>query len=754
MGVQRTRLKSIIWAGAVLSGIAPSVAAAEPPQAVFKRLAEGVQALEKDYLAPALLEKRMQVTVRLNDGRLLYQTRDYERAAMVLLDVVENPEAKGQPVYREALYYLGDALFRIRNFRGAMAHLEELVRVGSGAERQRALGRLVEVALATHDLALADRYLTQAQSLLSAAPEPGLLYAVGKYRYELGQLDEATALFERVPADHALSRRALYFAAVVKVRRGELAQAETLFQDLVSGAAQATDPADQRVVDLARLALGRLAYERGDLAQAVGAYAQVPQTSKVFDASLIETVWIEIKRQDFDRALRKLEVQLIVKPDVVDGADARLLQGKLLMMLGRYGEASRAFEQVLVEFGPLKSEMRLTLSKQGSRLEAFLNEKIGSDLTSFDPSRFLPPKAARFSGTDDETNRAVNLVTDLALQRRDLDEAERMADQLKTALEAGSRVKIFPKLQEGWLRALEIQHQVALERGRLNDDAAGKLSAKNDAYKALRQDRMKWQRRYTAMPRTAVEMRARTARVDDEMARLDQEAFRLSVELQGIDAQLTAIDRYVKDTVGEEIAALGMPALRQVEQERGLAKALKVELEALVRAVEAERIRLGVNDDSSNEDGRTRAAFLDAVRSEARWLTANGAPFQGDILAGLDDLDVRLNAFFAKAGQLVDDRVTRIKAQVDRERMNVETYRRELQAVSSRSENLGGTVAARAFRQVYERIHQVVLEADVGLIDVAWKQKQDQSGEISRMLERQQIDLENVDRSFREVSLE
>ena len=150
----------------------------------------------------------------------------------MLLDVVENPQARGLPAYREALYHLGDALFRIRNFRAATGYLAELLKVGKRNERQKALGRLVEIALAKNDRKAAEGYLATAQNLLSQAPDAGLLYAVGKYRYELDQLDEAIRLFEQVPTDHPLSMRARYFSAVVRVRRGQLAQAEPLFQDL------------------------------------------------------------------------------------------------------------------------------------------------------------------------------------------------------------------------------------------------------------------------------------------------------------------------------------------------------------------------------------------------------------------------------------------------------------------------------------------------------------------------------------------
>ena len=65
---------------------------------------------------------------------------------------------------------------------------------------------------------------------------------------------------------------------------------------------------------------------------------------------------------------------------------------------------------------------------------------------------------------------------------------------------------------------------------------------------------------------------------------------------------------------------------------------------------------------------------------------------------------------------------------------------------------LGGTIVARSFRSVLRRIASVVMKADVGLVDVAWKRKDDKSQEIGRVFDRQRDEIKRLDVLFDEAT--
>ena len=97
-------------------------------------ITESVQKVEQDYLAPAILERQNKLTARLNDGQLFFFTQDYDRAAMSLLDLVEDPRSRQHPGYRDALYFLAESLFQLRNYKAATTYYELVAANGKNPE--------------------------------------------------------------------------------------------------------------------------------------------------------------------------------------------------------------------------------------------------------------------------------------------------------------------------------------------------------------------------------------------------------------------------------------------------------------------------------------------------------------------------------------------------------------------------------------------------------------------------------------------
>ncbi|MFN3200107.1 MAG: tetratricopeptide repeat protein [Bradymonadia bacterium] len=715
--------------------------------------------LEQQYLAPELLERNYQITSRLSEGQLYYLSGDYVRAAMILLDLVEDPRVRTHPAWRDALVYLADALYQIRNYNAASRFYEMLITAGTAEQQQKGVGRLLEIALISEDDEAARQLLERADNLLKAEPDPVLLYAVGKYHHQRGELDKAQSYFDRVPDSHSDAPRARYYQAVLLVEAGRLEEARAAFEAVatrVEKAGQAGRGAPTRqareIRDLSLLAIARVNYELGLFAEAVEAYTRVPRDSSYFEDALYESVWISVKQNRYEEALRRLEILLISQPDVLERPDTRLLQGKLLMMLERYTDASLAFQEVLFEFGPIQAQMRSLAESQRGRLERYFHDLIGEELADFELSSILPPGAEAFAGSEVEADTALELVGELGAEKRSIDEARRIIERLETALNADNRVEIFPKLHEGWLKAAEILSWTVKLRLKLNETAERKLSNPNDSqYTRLKAERQKWAKAFSEVPTSAVQIQARDARIDDEIAAVDAEAFKVGIQIRGLEAQLVAMERYVAESRDDEqLVRKRQELLGRISIELNEMKTLKDELEKLKAKISDDRLQIGTNDEATVYDERIRKRLVEALDREAAWLARNGAPISGEITRQLSESERRARAFLSQAGALVDDKVADLKRQLVRERARVEQYDGELLAYQGETESLSGRIAARSFNMVLERVDSVVLEADVGLIDVAWKQKKDQSDRITRQLERQNSELQALDRDFRD----
>lgn len=755
-------LRTALFGFGLLSGLATGAwgAPGSKPgeiQQDLNRIDTILGGLEQQYLAPELLERNYQITSRLSEGQLYYLSGDYVRAAMILLDLVEDPRVRTHPAWRDALVYLADALYKIRNYNAASRFYEMLITEGTPEQQQKGVGRLLEIALISEDDEAAQRLLARADGLLQGAPDPVLLYAVGKYYHQRGDLGQARAYLSRVPDTHADAPRARYYQAVLLVESGLLEEARAAFEAVVQRVSKAgqegreapTRQANQ-IRDLALLAIARINYELGLFPEAIEAYARVPRDADAFEEALYESVWISVKQTRYEEALRRLEILLISQPNVLERPDTRLLQGKLLMMLERYTDASLAFQEVLFEFGPIQAQMRSLVQSQKGRLERYFHDLIGDQLADFDLSAILPPGAETFAGEEVEADMALDLVGELGAEKRSIDDARRTIDRLETALDADNRVEIFPKLHEGWLKAVEILGWTVRLREALNEAAGARFSG-NARYAELRSARGQLSEAYAKVPTSAVQIQARDARIDDEIAAVDTEAFKISIQIRGLEAQLVAMERYVSSTRRDEaLIRRREEVMGRVRLELSELKALKGELERLKETIADERLQIGTNDEATVFDDRIRSQLVEALEREATWLAQNGAPIDNGARRQIEEVERRARAFLSQAGALVDDKVADLKRQLVRERARVEQYDGELLAYQGETESLSGRIAARSFNLVLDRVDSVVLEADVGLIDVAWKQKKDHSDRITRQLERQNEELRALERDFRD----
>jgi len=244
----------------VLAATAAHADALGDVRATLQESEATLQKLEKRVLAPALLERTHKITARLSDGQLFFLTQDYDRAAMVLLDVVEDPRSRQHVAYRDALYYLSESLYRLRNYNAAATYFELVATQGTASQQQEAVGRLLEIALATDNPRAAQSYLARATKLLTTTPDARLLYAVGKYHYRVGQLPLALSTFARVPTAHQVAPRARYFKGVVQVKQRAYGAALKTLQALIDvplEGEQATAQ-NQHAHDQARLAIARI----------------------------------------------------------------------------------------------------------------------------------------------------------------------------------------------------------------------------------------------------------------------------------------------------------------------------------------------------------------------------------------------------------------------------------------------------------------------------------------------------------------
>jgi len=254
---------------ALLLGLAGSErpARADKVDDAFRKLGELEQ---RSYALGSEFRETVQVDPNAADRRVveaetLYSLKNYTDAATVCRDVIEKyPNTRA---YDDAVVLLGESLYAEGDLLSARRYFELAIKKNTGSRReQAALQRLVELALKTGDFQGVESWLGRLASIPPAQLEPSVPYVQGKYHFFRDKLDEALAAFQSIPPANPYYLQARYFIATIQVKKGDLAQAATLFDQVIK--LQPRTDGEKEIQDLARLAIGRLLYDRGQFDQA------------------------------------------------------------------------------------------------------------------------------------------------------------------------------------------------------------------------------------------------------------------------------------------------------------------------------------------------------------------------------------------------------------------------------------------------------------------------------------------------------
>jgi TolA-binding protein len=698
---------------------------------------------------------------RVLDAQALYGLKQYESAATILLDVIEKyPNSRA---YDDAVLLLAESLYQDRDLLSARRYFELATKKNNNSRNeQQALQRLIEIALKTGDFENVDDYLARLEKVPPGQLEPSVPYVRAKYLYSRGKLDEASQIFAQVPPSSLYYFQSRYFLATVAVKKGDLASALTGFDDVLK--LQPPDENARDIQDLARLAIGRLHYERNQFDRAVEAYQAVPRSSKYFEDSLYEQAWTHIKAKDWLRAFRSLQLLLDNNPDSKDAPELRLLLGNLNLRMERFANANEAYAETREQFEPIHRQIQAALMKAQSD-PAYYDNLLGKNLEKFDISVLVPPSAAKWVRTEPEVERVLTLATDVGSMERDIQESEDTVVKLEKALDGPGRAAIFPDLASGRRRStevanqlLEIRQKVAAEMRKLLEPRLSPEERAQLDHIAAERDGLEHQLRNLPTSEASLQERDRASK--EAFGNLDKQASELNVEIQALAAQLVALEQYYRSSreqqkIRPEDVQRPATDLRnsldelqksQVRLRDEIAEARR-ETSAAGAAGDLERQQVARLADLLKQERTLSAQVRNRLggAEQARYDRLASVTGRADLVDGqLQDYDARLDA-------QVNQRLAKVKEFLATEKVELQQVSQKITGVVSESQSLGGGLAQAMLSKVAERFYDLVVKSDVGIIDVAWGLKDQKTNAVTKLTTQKNLELKGLEDDFRKL---
>ena len=111
-------------------------------------------------------------------------------------------------------------------------------------------------------------------------------------------------------------------------------------------------------------------------------------------------------------------------------------------------------------------------------------------------------------------------------------------------------------------------------------------------------------------------------------------------------------------------------------------------------------------------------------------------------IAGLIDqakrILAKLDADDAAVDQVADASLAAVRADLDRQKAALADYRGRFEKAETESRDVGGAVLGQSFRDVKSQFYDVVVRADVGVVDVSWSRKESSDDELIQPMPRRE----------------
>lgn len=720
--------------------------------------------LEREYVQKQDLTEEQQIAQTFAKGAAQFGDGDYQSASIQFYDILGKPLFKDSANYDDAVYYLAESLYRLDNELGARHYFRELLELKRSHFRP-ALVRYLELSSRFNQYDGIEMYVEKARAADGSLP-PEVAYVYGKWllqRRDLSLADRvrrASSQLQPVADGESEYRlQAAYLLSVMSIQQGNYDEAQESLAKLIKRTPR--DDRERSVNETAELARARIFYEQGKLNEAIESYQEIPRDSDNFVPALYEIAWVWVKKGEFDKALKATDLMLLISPDSPQAPESRILQGHLFLKLAQYSDASGTYKEVINQYAPVRDEIDALLKLHDDPV-AYFDDLLARGQKDFDVTSLLPEAAAKWATTQKEVEEALRMTNDLGASTRGVGESNEVARRLLASLNERG-LNAFPVLQEGYSNAESVDSSLTAGSQEILEVQtallAGKLGDVERELSALRTERASLEERFRNLPKTEQQVADRRARFQARLKSLDDAAFELQVQSDGLLASLAAVDKWVVDSRASRPSDPEGEAqfLAMVADTRKTTQELAQAIADIRRTAKEEQLRSG----NVSADESVRIAYQASLDREQALLSRASSQLGGDArdLAGrLSGVNRRIegNRQRASADKVALQRAASSKAesirrQVEEEQANLRAYEAEITKVSGEARNLVGRIAFDSFKRIHRQFYDLVLKADIGMIDVAWTKKQDDTNKIQKLSRDKDRQLRSLDDEFKDV---
>ncbi len=246
----------------------------------------------------------------MDAGIKKYDVKDFAGASLDFYEVVA---AEGDPeadkFRQKAEYMLGRSLNKLGYYQAAMLYFDRVVDMGTDHRYYKATHKMLYLLYRKlGDPSIVEKLSRYDRSDYDPRFKDDLLFTVGKYHYDQGDLDEALSNLRDIPRESKHYAKSKFLEGILYVRKNEAKPAVDSFKEILRVVKD--DPGafkDPELYErLAHISLARIFYSTAQYRLALKYYDKVPVESAQWLEALLESAWAFFQIDNFEKALGNL----------------------------------------------------------------------------------------------------------------------------------------------------------------------------------------------------------------------------------------------------------------------------------------------------------------------------------------------------------------------------------------------------------------------------------------------------------------
>ena len=700
----------------------------------FAELETQLSQTSSDYAAHSANRREMSLDQRLQDGIVLQAAGDHQRAAYIFMDIVNHESWRGLPGYQTAQLELARALYEEGYYRLSQRHLIDLLKTGSGTERTDGVSLLLQVAQRTGDWEEVNAALADVTDF---ANSPAYLYIMGRAMFLQNDLETARVSLNSVNNHDEWGVKADYLLGVIEVEDRNLDAAIAQFDKVLSS--DVTFRHSDKVRELAILAKARIYYEQTQWSKAIQYYQQIDESSEFFPTVLYEMAWTNIRMEEYVNAQQSFEILLLSYPNDKHAFETRKLLADIKRELGKYDDAMTSYQQLVDEFEPLMAKMeneKTNLIGRKSDLKRTIEEERYNDVD------IVPERAKGLVAVGSDVAKFDTMLSDLSVTDANNNESEILIAEINAILSVDTNLENLPEFQQYTQTVREILiNSLLLGYDFTANEEEFPEDVESLATEIAKLPRSKRERDILALMQSSAR-EERQARLHTLKLRADSLQHRARILKSWLDSGQAA-------TMTDDERQQMVQKLNLLESQIHELRRHQIQIETKLAEV---RSRNGESAESIEAMQRNLEQLHGIL--EERWSRDLS---NGDASGDYRDMIERNRAILSDVAYLksqidtgLHERANEFRSRLNRESEFVLSERQRFTGAKSDVGDTAGEISARYWQSVFDQIRDMVLNADLGIVDLAWLQKDARSKELSETLEERKKEREILEQDFKQ----